>query len=324
MGEDEGSKGSDRTTTVGFLLVPGFPLMTYAAAVEPLRAANQLAGQPLYAWWHAAPGDRPVQASNGVTILPDVKIGESTAVATCVFVCAGGNPSSFKDGNVFNWLRRLARHGTAVGGISGGPYVLARAGLLDERRCTVHWEHLSAFQESFPRAQVERSLFEFDGDRITCSGGMAAFDMMLHVIMRDHGGELAGEVSDWFLHHQMREGVSPQRAAAPLRFAVRDVRLLRVLQTMEDNLETPLSRDTLAASACLSARQLERLFQRNLGRGPHRYYLELRLRQARRLTRESPLNATQIARATGFDSAAEMRRAQKRMAARDIGREVSA
>src|SRR6185369_16793083 len=103
--------------TVGFLLVPGFALMSYAAAVEPLRAANLISGQPLYRCWNAAPG---------------------------------GNPATFDDKSVFAWLRRLARKGVAVGGISGGPYILAKAGLLDERRATLHWEHLPAFREAFP------------------------------------------------------------------------------------------------------------------------------------------------------------------------------
>jgi len=121
---------------VGFLLVPGFALMSYAAAIEPLRAANLLSGRELYRWWHAAPGGKPVAASNGVAIIPDC--GTNTErEADLVFVCAGGNPATFADKSTFAWLRRLARKGVTIGGISGGPYVLAKAGLLDERRATL-------------------------------------------------------------------------------------------------------------------------------------------------------------------------------------------
>ena len=115
-------------TTVGFLLIPGFALMSYAAAVEPLRAANQLSGKSLYRWWHAAPGKRPVAASNGVAIVPDFT-PKDAAAADMVFVSAGGNPATFNDRHVFAWLRKLARRGVTIGGISGGPYILARAGL---------------------------------------------------------------------------------------------------------------------------------------------------------------------------------------------------
>ncbi|MDB6091623.1 MAG: glxA, partial [Gammaproteobacteria bacterium] len=136
--------------SVGFLLVPGFALMSYASAVEPLRAANRLAGKALYRWWHAAPGDEPAIASSGAAIVPDFKLGSNVADLDLVLVCAGGNPATFSDRRTFAWLRKLARQGVAIGGVSAGPFIVAKAGLLAGRRCTVHWEHMPAFQEAFP------------------------------------------------------------------------------------------------------------------------------------------------------------------------------
>ena len=115
-------------------------------------------------------GDGPGAASNGVAILPDARLGDADLSADRVFVCAGGNPATVADRALFGALRRLARRGVTIGGISGGPYILARAGLLAGRRCTLHWEHIPAFSERFPDAIVARSLFEIEGDRITCSG----------------------------------------------------------------------------------------------------------------------------------------------------------
>lgn len=300
------------TLTVGFVLVPDFPLMAYTAAVEPLRAANTLSGCELYCWWHAAPGGGVVQASNGLGILTDVAVGAEAIDADRVFVCAGGNPAEFDDPSLFAWLRSLARHGATLGGISGGPYLLARAGLLSGRRCTLHWEHVPAFEERYPEIEVVRSLFEIQGDRITCSGGIAALDLMLDLIGRDHGAGLAAGVSDWFLHNQIREGLSPQRMDLRQRFGVRDPRLLRVLAAMEANLEAPLPREALADLARVSVRQLERLFREGLGRGLHRHYLHLRLDRAHQLSRESALNRAEIAAATGFASADELSRAERR------------
>lgn len=300
------------TLTIGFVLVPDFPLMSYAAAVEPLRAANTLSGCDLYRWWHAAPGGGSVRASNGVTILADVEVGAVTLDADRVFVCAGGNPAAFDDPALSAWLRDLARRGVTVGGISGGPYLLARAGLLSGRRCTLHWEHVPAFEERFPDIEVVRSLFEAQEDRITCSGGIAALDLMLSLIERDHGPGLAAGVSDWFLHNQIREGLSPQRMDLRLRFGIRDPRVLRVLATMEAHLETPLSREALAELAHVSVRQLERLFRDLLGVGVHRRYLGLRLDRAHQLRRESALSSAEIAAATGFANADELSRAERR------------
>jgi transcriptional regulator GlxA family with amidase domain len=301
---------ADRSKTIGFLLVPGFALMSYAAAVEPLRAANHLSGRNLYRWWNAAPGGGQVTASNGLAIIPDVETGDDDA-ADLVFVCAGGNPATFADRATFAWLRRLSRRGVTIGGISGGPYVLARAGLLDGRRATLHWEHVPSFREAFPDVEVVPSLFELDGNRITCSGGIAALDMMVALIARDHGHELAAAVGDWFLHTHVREGMGPQRMDLRLRLGVTDEHLLKVLRAMEANLEAPLKRAELAGLVGISLRQLERLFLHQLGRGVHQHYRSLRLDRARHLLRETSLPVLDVALATGFSSASQFSRAYR-------------
>ena len=298
------------TQTVGFLLVPGFALMSYAAAIEPLRAANLLSGKELYRWWHAAPGGKPVMASNGVAIIPDY--GTADRDADMVFVCAGGNPAIFDDKPVFAWLRRLARKGVTIGGISGGPYVLAKAGLLGERRATLHWEHMPAFREAFPDVTVVPSLFEIDGNRITCSGGISALDMMVALIQRDHGRQLAASVGDWFLHTHIREGFGPQRMDLRYRLGVADEKLLSVLGAMERSIEMPLPRAQLAREAGISLRQLERLFQRHVGHGIHSHYRWLRLERARQLLRETTLPVLDVALATGFASSSQFARAYRR------------
>jgi transcriptional regulator GlxA family with amidase domain len=285
--------------------------MSYAAALEPLRAANLISGRALYRWWHAAPQGEPVTASNGVAIIPDIGIGTERD-ADMLFVCAGGNPATFDDASVFAWLRRLARRGVTIGGISGGPYILARAGLLDGHRATLHWEHQPAFSEDFPEIEVTPSLFEIDGNRITCSGGISALDMMVALIEHDHGRELAAAVGDWFLHTHIREGFGPQRMDLRFRLGVTDEKLLRVLRQMETNIETPQSRAELARLAGVSVRQLERLFRRHLGRGMHQHYTSRRLERARQLLRETTLPILDVAVATGFSSSSQFARAYGR------------
>lgn len=298
--------------TVGFLLVPGFALLTYASAVEPLRAANQLSGKTLYQWWNAAPGDKPAVASNGAAVLPDHKFGQDPGSLDLMIVCAGGNPTTFSDRRTFAWLRRLSARGVIIGGMSGGPCILAKAGLLAGRRCTVHWEHMPAMQEAFPDIVLTRSLFEIDRDRITCSGGVAGLDMMVALITRDHGHELGAAVSDWFLHTQVREGARPQRMDLRFRAGVTDEHLLKVLRTMEAHIEAPLSREKLARGSGISLRQLERSFRAQLGRGVHEHYLALRLGRARQLLRETSRSILEIALATGFGSATHFSRAFKK------------
>ena len=299
--------------SVGFLLIPGFALLSYAATVEALRAANRLSGKDLYLWWHSAPDNEPAIASSGAAVLPDFTFGADVGQLDFLLVCAGGNPAAYDDKQTFAWLRKLARQGVVIGGVSGGPFIVAKAGLLAGRRCTVHWEHMPAFQEAFPNVKLTRSLFELDGDRITCSGGVAGLDMMSALIARDHGHELGAAVSDWFLHTYVREGVGPQRMDLRFRLGVSDEKLLTVLKAMEENLEEPLSREQLAELAGVSLRQLERAFRSTLQRGVHQHYLALRLERSRQLLRETSLAIVEIALATGFGSASQFARAFRRV-----------
>lgn len=295
--------------SVGLVLVPGFPLMSYSAIVEPLRGANHLSGKPLYRWWHASPASGPALASAGTAVVPDFPFGNDDPELDLAMVCAGGNPAKFNNRATFAWLRRLARRGVIMGGISGGPYILAKAGLLAGHRCTIHWEHAPSFQETFPDISLTRSLFEIDADRITCSGGISALDLMITLITRDHGRELAAAVGDWFLHSHVREGVGPQRMDIRYRFGTVNESILTALKAMEANLETPFARHELAAMAGVSVRQLERSFRRHLGKGIHQHYLGLRLERARQLLRETSLPVMDVAVATGFCSASQFARA---------------
>ena len=171
---------------------------------------------------------------------------------------------------------------------------------------------MPALQEAFPDIELTRSLFEIDGDRITCSGGVAGLDMMVALITRDHGYELAAAVSDWLLHTQVREGARPQRMDLRFRLGAVDSAVLKALQAMEAHLEAPWSRQRLASVAGVSLRQLERSFRSQLGRGVHEHYLALRLARSRQLLRETSLSILEVALAAGFGSASQFARTFKR------------
>lgn len=295
----------------GFLLLPQFPLMSYASAVEPLRAANHLTGRPLYTWRHIAVAGDMIPASNGIDILADARIGDPIAL-DMLFVCAGGNPALFREASTLGWLRGLARDGVALAGMSGGSYILARAGLLDGFRCTIHWEHIPAFEEEFPALEIRRTLYEIDRARVTCAGGIASLDMMLALIERDQGPELAAEISEWFLRTQPRPGSGSQRMTLRERYRVTHPKLLKALALMERRLEEPASCAAIATEVDLSARQLERLFGDQLGTTPQLHYLSVRLDRARTLLRQTALAVAEIAVACGFVSTSHFARAYRR------------
>lgn len=302
--------GRQGPTRVALLLVPGFAMMSYASALEPLRAANVLSGRELYRWRHLSPDGHPAEASIGVPFAVEGGLRGEEAL-DMVLVCAGGNPALFADAATFAWLRAVARRGAVVGGVSGGPYLLARAGLLDGCRATVHWEHAPAFAEAFPKVLLVPSLYQIDGRRLTCAGGVAALDMMHQVIGEAHGYELARAVGDWFLQAHVRPGGGGQRLPVAERRGLGSAKLAEIVDRMERHIEKPVPRASLAAGAGISTRQLERLFSAHLGQSPERFYLGLRLDRARDLLRQTSLSVMEIAVATGFQGASHFSRAYR-------------
>ena len=286
----------------GFFLVPNFSMLAFSAAIEPLRQANRLSGKSLYQWSLLTKDGLAVFSSSRIEVVPDAAMTAIERLPNLIVV-AGLDAHSYVDKQVFGWLRRLARGGCRMGAITTGTYILARAGLLDGFRCTIHWEHLAGFQEEFPDLELSNKLFEIDGNRVTCSGGTASLDLMLSLIGLEHGRDLASRVAEQFIHERIRDNQDQQRMALRNRLGISHPKLLKVIGLMEENLETPLRRSELARLASLSTRQLERLFRRYLGRTPTRYYLELRLHRARALLNQTALSVLDVALACGFVSA---------------------
>jgi transcriptional regulator GlxA family with amidase domain len=294
-------------TRLGYLLIDGFALMSYAPVIEPFRAANRLSGDEHYVWCHYSVDGSPAQASNGIALAVDGSVADINELDV-LFICAGGNPALFENSDTFARLRRAARFGVQLAGVSGGPFILARAGLLDGYRCTVHWEHEAAFLESFTAPQLERDLFVIDRDRITCAGGLAGLDLAAAMISQNLGPALARKVSDWFIQAEQRQGSGPQRPAPGQRYRVSHESLARVLSAMEANLGEPFDRASLALIAGLSIRQLERLFASQLGTTLSTHYQGIRLDHARRLLSETTLTVAEIGAASGFTNASHFSR----------------
>lgn len=299
---------SRNTQHIGFLLVPNFALLSYAAATEPLRASNLLSGSRLYETVRLSADGKPVRSSSGIAFDCEciASVGER---CHAIFVCAGGGPEDWANQETaVATLRRLSRQGVRVGSISSGSFVLVAAGLLDDRDFTIHWEHAPLLRETFPHLAPRHARYVLDRDRMTCGGGVAPLDMMHALIGERMGSNFARKVSDWFLHTAVAEPTAPQRGSTAERFGTNHPILLSVLEKMEATIDRPLSRFTMAAYAGISERHLDRLFTTRLGKSFLATYVEIRLHYARRLLEQSPLSVSEIAFATGFSSAAHFAR----------------
>ncbi|MDI5984703.1 GlxA family transcriptional regulator [Halomonas sp. M4R5S39] len=298
------SRTSTLTRHVGVVVLPGFSLLAQACATEPLAVANQLAGRTLYRLTTFGLDARPVTSSSQQALLAQERAGEAFVGLDMLLVCATGPLAAGVPEALFEWLKRLATRGVVLGGIGGGTEVLARAGVLDGYRATLPWQRFDAFARAYPRVRLSQQLFEIDRDRLTCGGGTAAMDMMMTLIGSQQGSQLAERVSEHFVLERVRMGDEPQQVSLRSRLGHAPQSLIEAVALMEANIEEPLTTHELAEHLGISRRQLERLFKKYLQAVPSRYYLGLRLQQARKLLRESDRPAGEIALQTGFSSAA--------------------
>ncbi|MBB3710789.1 transcriptional regulator GlxA family with amidase domain [Limimaricola variabilis] len=284
-----------------FVLLPEFTMLCFACAIEALRIANRMAGQPIYSWVLAGDGGETATCSNGTVFKLDMDLDELSR-DDMVMLCGGLEIQAASTKRVLNWLRREARRGAVMGGLCTAGYTLAKAGLLDGKRATIHWENQDSFAEEFEEVTLTRSVFVIDGNRITTAGGTASIDLMLKLIADHHGEDLANAVADQLIYSSIRTDQDTQRLSTPTRIGVRHPKLAQVIKAMEQAIEEPVSPALLAERVGMSTRQLERLFRRYLNRSPKRYYMELRLARARNLLMQTDMSVINVALACGFAS----------------------
>ncbi|MDB6091025.1 MAG: transcriptional regulator, AraC family [Gammaproteobacteria bacterium] len=303
-------KRSEHPLRIAFFLVPQFSMMSFAAAIEPLRSANRAAGWPLFEWLLASAQGEPVVASNGIPVAVSGPLHQIDKL-DMVIVCAGLEIPAYP--GIYPQLRRLSRHGVLVGAISSGPFILAEAGLLNDRRCTVHWEYTEALRAKYPQLQVTQELYVIDRDVFTCSGGTAALDMMLHFVTQVAGAELARGVAEQFIHAQIRKQEDHQRLELHARHGIDHPKLVQAIGLMEAALDEPLDVAEIASRTRISTRQIERLFREHLGSSPKAFYLGLRAAKARTLLQHTLSPLRTIALECGFESTSHFSHAYKRV-----------
>lgn len=293
--------GQEATRNYAFILVPGFTLLAFSSAVEPLRIANQLSQKPLYSWTVLSENGEPVESSSGIALDVDGKL-ENLDKSVRLFVSAGNSTAASESPAIVAATHRHYRFGGVVGGICTGAVALARAGLLEGRRFTLHWENQPAFLETFRDLTPTSARYESDDRIVTCGGGAASMDMMLNFIAQDHGDDFATMVSEMCLLPVMSGTVREQRSSLGALMASRNPLLLKTVQHMQNHIDSPLTVEELAQLGGCSRRHLERLFDASIGQAPKRFYIELRLDRGRNLLSTTELSLLEIAMACGFES----------------------
>ena len=284
-----------------FVLMENFTLLSFSSALDALRIANRMSGKTLYEWIFIGENEEVVSCSAGTQFKLDNSLIELHRDDT-VLLCGGTSIQEATTKKLIGWLRREARRGLTIGGLCTAAYPMAKAGLLDEKKATIHWENQDSFAEEFLEVELTKTVFVCDGNRYTTAGGTSSIDLLLKIIADEHGEELANAVADQMIYSSIRTDQDTQRLSVPTRIGVRHPKLSKVIQMMEINIEEPISPSILAKDVGMSTRQLERLFRRYLDRSPKRYYMELRLQKARNLLMQTDMSVINVALACGFAS----------------------
>ncbi|MBZ8119521.1 GlxA family transcriptional regulator [Roseovarius sp. LXJ103] len=297
---------------VTIFVTPHFNLAATAGFIDPFRAANYLDGASYFAWDYISERGGPVLASNGMEVRTKALSEVSAQRRDLVIVSTSWTPERHGSAGLRSALWRWARGGTTLGALDTGAFLLAQAGLLEGRRATVHYEHMDAFGEMFPRIELSEDICVFDGPRITCSGGAASMDFALHIIAGLKGNALANAAARYLFHQSVRPPGTAQNPAPlePIGSAAPSP-VRRAIALMEQHLEEPLSIADICARSGVSHRQMNRLFATHVKKTPALYYRDIRLDRARGLVTQTQMPMSQIALASGFASQVHFSRAYR-------------
>ncbi|MEZ5911364.1 MAG: GlxA family transcriptional regulator [Paracoccaceae bacterium] len=297
--------------TLALLVLPQSSILEVASTLDPLRNANRHLGHEAFRWRVLSPDGGPVPLTCGIELPSSGPFAEARG-ADCLIVISGFQQADVATRGLIQDRRRMASRFRAIGALDAGPWVLARAGLLDGHRATVHWEDMEDLALAHPAVEVVPDRFVVSGNRFTAGGAAPAADLMLHLIRARLGAALALQVAGSFIT-TARDGAEPQVSAPPPASATRaDPRVAAAIARMEARIEAPEPVARTARALGLSVRRLEHLFRRDLGMGPGAYGLGLRLQAARRLLSDTRHPLQEVALRTGFSSQSAFSRAFRR------------
>lgn len=293
--------------SVSLILLPGFSLFTLGAVRAVFTVANEVEGEPLYRVRQYSPDGETAMTQCQLTLAADPLARLNPEQPGLLLLIADGRVDERPLAQVGLCLvQQLQRFGNddpwVLGACGTGAQVLAQLGLLDGYRAAIDWRIQAEAVERYPATVFTPGLYEIDRNRISAGTGAAVVDLLLHWLGKRHGGMFAAEVAAGLGLDRLRGGDERQPVPASAQPAVGSARLKDALELMAANLAEPLQAEDIAQLVGVSRRQLERLFRQHLDTFPSRYYLELRLKHARRQLKQTTLSILQVGLVCGFTS----------------------
>lgn len=290
---------------VGLLISEQFQSLALST-LTIFEFANLVLGEPFYQCTVYLEKGGEVASSYGISVISQ-PLSEEIPVDTWL---VGGvlTPVTLPaTAGVIHFLQNHASGARRIAGICTGAFVLAQAGLLQDKRATTHWVYTDSLKVLHPTIQTEDDLIYIIDDQIWTSAGMTAgFDMVLAMVEKDHGTDIARNIAHRMVMNQRRTGGQRQHSEL-LALSPKSDRLQMAIEYVRKNLSKTLTVEHLAHAVHLSARQLNRLFLNETGKSPARVIERLRLEAARLMIEKSRLPLEVIARESGFRDRRHMR-----------------
>ncbi|PZR68741.1 MAG: hypothetical protein DI537_49650 [Stutzerimonas stutzeri] len=303
---------SSKMYVVVFLLTPEFSLTNVACAIDTLRVANSILETPRYKWILATDSVKDVPSSSGLTLTTDIEFTEVNNF-DLLLVCGSFKPQEQVTDSTQNHLRRLARYGKTIGSMEAGAYHVAKAGVFDGHRVSVHFANLPIYERLFPRVNFVKNIFSHDVKRESCAGGVTSLDLMLDIVKRDLGLGFALRVANLLNAPGIRDENELQGGFLLHLDTKLPEAVQKACRVMENHIEVPIPIDLIATTAGVSRRQLDRLFHRVFSATASDVYVSIRLSRARKMLRSTRMGLTTIAEACGFLSYPHFSRSYRKM-----------
>lgn len=297
------TKKQSKCIRIAVLVFDEFSNHCLANSVEPFRAANFIAQQPLYNWQFLSLDGGAVTSSSGLEISTK-KIELENFDADYLFVVASYNYDRLANSEITRKLKLLSQKTVAIAGLDTGAWLLASAGLLDGKEATIHRELLDSFSEKFLKTKVVNARYVKSANYITCGGAMAAFDLASTLIAEHYGEAARHDVQSFFLHQQ-------EDLLQTGGFETSDAIVKKCLKMMDEHIEEPVSIHDISARLNIGQKRLQRKFLQQFGATPRQVYRHKRLNFARLQILGSRLPISEIAVRCGYENASALARSFK-------------
>lgn len=301
---------SEKPLKTNILIMPETSMMCLAAVLEPMRVVNRITDSKFFEWKITTLNGASINLSCGIKISADEMFSQNLE-GDLLLLMAGLHPNQHMERSDFIHVRQAAQNHKSIGGIEAGAWLLAKTGLLKNKRATTHWEDLEDFANSFPSIEAVDDRFVIDGNLFTTGGSTPTIDLMFSLIQTRYGIPIATEASAMFIYESLSQSYDKQHIVSTSTIFKKSNLVARAIRAMEQGLDEPKTIDDLASLLGVSKRKLEIDFVKSIKKTPGVYYRELRTRVASRMIANTSLGIREIAIRTGFSSLSNFSRCFK-------------